>query len=111
MALQFNINRGSGRKKLLSLTSSYHGDTFMCMKAGDDEDYHFILSEDDKKDVIHIPTEMDALEKVFRTHGNEFYAFIVEPLLQGAGGMKMYSIDFLRRARELCNEYDVVFYI
>lgn len=42
MALQFNINRGSGRKKLLSLTSSYHGDTFMCMKAGDDEDYHFI---------------------------------------------------------------------
>lgn len=109
MALQFNINRGSGRKKLLSLTSSYHGDTFMCMKAGDDEDYHFILSEDDKKDVIHIPTEMDALEKVFRTHGNEFYAFVVEPLLQGAGGMKMYSIDFLRRARELCNEYDVVF--
>ena len=74
-----------------------------------DEDYHFILSEDDKKDVIHIPTEMDALEKVFRIHGNEFYAFIVEPLLQGAGGMKMYSIDFLRRARELCNEYDVVF--
>ena len=40
MALQFNINRGSGRKKLLSLTSSYHGDTFMCMKAGDDEDFH-----------------------------------------------------------------------
>lgn len=111
MALQFNINRGSGRKKLLSLTNSYHGDTFMCMKAGDDEDYHFILSEDDKKDVIHIPTEMDALEKVFRTHGNEFYAFIVEPLLQGAGGMKMYSIDFLRRARELCNEYDVVLYL
>ena len=35
------------------------------MKAGDDEDYHFILSEDDKKDVIHIPTEMDALEKYF----------------------------------------------
>ena len=33
MALQFNINRGSGRKKLLSLTNSYHGDTFMCMKA------------------------------------------------------------------------------
>lgn len=86
MALQFNINRGSGRKKLLSLTSSYHGDTFMCMKAGDDEDYHFILSEDDKKDVIHIPTEMDALEKVFRTHGNEFYAFIVEPLLQEPAG-------------------------
>ena len=58
----------------------------MCMKAGDDEDYHFILSEDDKKDVIHIPTEMDALEKVFRTHGNEFYAFIVEHFFREPAG-------------------------
>ena len=80
----------------------------MCMKAGDDEDYHFILTEEDKKDVIHIPTEIEALEKVFDQHGNEFYAFIVEPLLQGAGGMKMYSIDFLKRARQLCDEYNVI---
>lgn len=108
MALQFNINRGSERKKLLSLKSSYHGDTFMCMKAGDDEDYHFILSEDDKKDVIHISTQIDALEKAFNEHGNEFYAFIVEPLLQGAGGMKMYGVDFLKRARQLCDENDVL---
>lgn len=64
MALQFNINRGSGRKKLLSLTNSYHGDTFMCMKAGDDEDYHFILSEDDKEGCNYIPTENGCMEKV-----------------------------------------------
>ena len=106
MALQFNINRGSNRKKVLSLTSSYHGDTFMCMKVGDDEDYHFILSEEDKKDIVHIPTTIEALEEAFKNHGNEFYCFIVEPLLQGAGGMKMYGVDFLIRARELCNEYD-----
>lgn len=108
MSLQYNINKKTGRKKLLSLTNSYHGDTFMCMKAGDDEDYHFILSDDDKKDVLHIPTEIHALEKTFEEHGTEFYAFIVEPLLQGAGGMKMYSPDFLKRARQLCDEYDVI---
>lgn len=108
MALQYHINKKTGRKKLLSLTSSYHGDTFMCMKAGDDEDYHFILTEDDKKDVVHIPTQISALEEVFEKHGKEFYGFIVEPLLQGAGGMKMYSIDFLKRARELCDENDVL---
>lgn len=33
---------------------------------------------------------------------------IVEPLLQGAGGMRMYGIDFLKRARELCSQYDVL---
>ena len=109
MALQYNINKKTGRRTLLSLEHSYHGDTYMCMKAGDDEDYHFILSKEDKKDVIHIPTEIDALEEIFRKHGNEFYGFIVEPLLQGAGGMKMYDVDFLIRARQLCDEYDVIF--
>lgn len=108
MALQYNINKKTGRKKLLSLTSSYHGDTFMCMRAGDDEDYHFILTEEDKKDVMHIPTEIPELEKVFKEHGDEFYAFIVEPLLQGAGGMKMYGLDYLKRARQLCDEHNVI---
>jgi len=108
MAYQYNLNKGTGRKKLLSLTNAYHGDTFMCMKAGDEEDYNHILSEEDKKDVFHVPTKIDELEKMFIQHGNEFYAFIVEPLLQGAGGMKMYGIDFLKRARELCDEYNVL---
>ena len=106
MALQFNINRGSDRKVVLSLTNSYHGDTFKTMEVGDDEDYHSIMTE--KKDVIHIPTEIPALEKAFKDHGKEFYCFIVEPLLQGAGGMRMYDISFLKRARELCDEYDVL---
>ena len=106
MALQFNINRGSGRKKLLSLTSSYHGDTFMCMKAGDDEDYHFAFEE--KTGVVHIPTEIPALEEAFEKYHDRLNCFIVEPLLQGAGGMRMYDISFLKRARELCDQYDVL---
>lgn len=106
MALQFNTNRKKTRNKVLSLTRSYHGDTFKAMEVGDDEDYHFAFGE--KKDVIHIPTEIPALEEAFKLHHDDLNCFIVEPLLQGAGGMQMYDISFLERARELCDEYDVL---
>lgn len=106
MALQFDTNRNGDRKKVLSLTHAYHGDTFKAMEVGDDEDYHFAFGE--KRDVIHIPTEIPALEKAFKDHGSELNCFIVEPLLQGAGGMRMYGLSFLERARELCDLYDVL---
>lgn len=106
MALQFYTNRSEKREKVLSLTHSYHGDTFKAMEVGDDEDYHFAFGE--KKSVIHIPTEISALEDAFLKHHGELNCFIAEPLLQGAGGMLMYDISFLKRARELCDEYDVL---
>lgn len=106
MALQFNTNRGSSRDTVLSLEHAYHGDTFKAMEVGDDEDYHFAFHE--KKGVVHIPTEIPALEEAFAHYHDRFYCFIVEPLLQGAGGMRMYDLSFLKRARELCDEYDVL---
>ncbi len=110
MALQFYVNRGElKRTKILSLTHAYHGDTFKTMEAGDDPDYHFILEVYGKnKNVIHIPTEIPALEEAFEKYHSELNCFIVEPLLQGAGGMRMYDISFLKRARELCDEYGVL---
>lgn len=110
MALQFYVNRGElQRTKVLALTHAYHGDTFKAMEVGDDEDYHFILEAyGEKKSVIHIPTEIPALEQAFAEHHAELNCFIVEPLLQGAGGMRMYDISFLQRARELCDEYGVL---
>ena len=85
---------------------AYHGDTFKTMEVGDDEDYHFAFGE--KKGVIHIPTQIAALEEAFAKYGDRFYCFIVEPLLQGAGGMRMYDVAFLKRARELCDAYDTL---
>lgn len=110
MALQYFVNRGElQRTKVLSLTHAYHGDTFKAMEVGDDEDYHFVLQAyGEKKNVIHIPTEIPALEQAFAEHHAELNCFIVEPLLQGAGGMRMYDISFLKRARELCDEYGVL---
>ena len=108
MALQFNTNRNSSRNKILALDHAYHGDTFKTMEVGDDEDYHFAFGK--KKDnVIHISTNITALEKAFTNFGKQLTCFIVEPLLQGAGGMRMYDVSFLKRARELCDEYDVLF--
>ncbi len=106
MALQFNTNRGSKRDTVLALTHAYHGDTFKTMEVGDDEDYHFAFGE--KKGVIHIPTEIPALERAFAESGDRLTCFIVEPLLQGAGGMLMYDVSFLKRARELCDQHDVL---
>ena len=106
MALQYNTNQGRKRPMVLALEHAYHGDTFKAMEVGDDEDYHFAF--DEKQDVVHIPTEIPALEDAFEKYHNQLNCFIVEPLLQGAGGMRMYDISFLQRARELCTQYDVL---
>lgn len=94
------------RTKVLALKHAYHGDTFKTMEVGDDDDYHFIF--DEKKDVIHINTNIYELEEAFKIHHQELYCMIVEPLLQGAGGMRMYDISFLEKARELCDKYGVL---
>ena len=106
MALQYNTNMGRKRPMVLALEHAYHGDTFKAMEVGDDEDYHFAF--DERKDVVHIPTEIPALEEAFEKYHDKLNCFIVEPLLQGAGGMRMYDVSFLERARQLCDQYDVL---
>ena len=58
--------------------------------------------------VVHIPTEIPALEKAFEQYHDKLNCVLVEPLLQGAGGMRMYDISFLEKARELCDKYGVL---
>lgn len=110
MALQYYMNQGERqRTMILALENAYHGDTFKTMEVGDDEDYHFVLQAyGESKYVVHIPTEIEALEQAFEKYHDRLNCFIVEPLLQGAGGMRMYDVAFLEKARELCNRYDVL---
>ncbi len=110
MALQYYMNRGENQRTMvLALNRAYHGDTFKTMEIGDDEDYHFVLKAYGKSpNVVHIPTEISALEDAFSKYHTRLNCFIVEPLLQGAGGMQMYDPAFLKRARELCDQYDVL---
>lgn len=110
MALQYYMNRGENQRTMvLALEHAYHGDTFKTMEVGDDEDYHFVLhAYGASQNVVHIPTEIDALEKAFERYHSKLNCFLVEPLLQGVGGMRMYDVAFLKRARELCDRYGVL---
>jgi len=110
MALQYFLNCGEKERTMtLALEHAYHGDTFKAMEVGNDEDYHFILNAYGKsRYVVHIPTEIKALEQAFQKYHAQLNCFIVEPLLQGAGGMRMYDVSFLKRARELCSQYGVL---
>ncbi len=110
MALQYYMNRGETERTLtLALEHAYHGDTFKTMETGDDEDYHFVLKAyGPSRHVIHIPTEIPALDQAFKQYHSRLNCLIVEPLLQGAGGMRMYSLSFLKRARQLCDQYGVL---
>ena len=110
MALQYYMNRGDEKRTMiLALEHAYHGDTFKTMEAGDDEDYHFVLKAYGASPyVVHIPTEITALEQAFETYHDRLNCVLVEPLLQGAGGMRMYDVSFLKKARELCDRYGVL---
>ena len=110
MALQYFMNRGqTQRTMILALEHAYHGDTFKTMEAGDDADYHFVLQAyGPSRHVVHIPTEIPALEEAFLTYHDRLNCLLVEPLLQGAGGMRMYDVFFLQRARALCDQYGVL---
>lgn len=110
MALQYYMNRGEERRTMvLALEHAYHGDTFKTMEAGDDADYHFVLKAyGPSRYVVHIPTEIEALEQAFAKYHSRLNCFLVEPLLQGAGGMRMYDVSFLKRARQLCDRYGVL---
>lgn len=110
MALQYYINRGEEQRTMvLALEHAYHGDTFKTMEVGDDEDYHFVLKAYGASPyVVHIPTEEKALEEAFSRYHDRLNCLLVEPLLQGAGGMRMYDVSFLRRARKLCDQYGVL---
>lgn len=110
MALQYYMNQGDTRRTMiLALEHAYHGDTFKTMEAGDDEDYHFVLNAyGPSPHVVHIPTRIQALEEAFGRYHDQLNCLLVEPLLQGAGGMRMYDVSFLKRARELCDQYGVL---
>lgn len=110
MALQYYWNQGERQRTMvLALEHAYHGDTFKTMEVGDDEDYHFVQKAyGPSPHVVHIPTEIPALEAAFAKYHSMLNCVLVEPLLQGAGGMRMYDLSFLKRARELCDQYGVL---
>jgi adenosylmethionine---8-amino-7-oxononanoate aminotransferase len=114
MALGYWRNLGMPRERIIVLEGSYHGDTIGGMSVGArgifNEAYSPLLFD---VDVIPFPTQgreqgtLDALEKLCRTASPA--ALIVEPLILGAGGMRIYSATTLAELRRVCAEHDALF--
>lgn len=105
MAIQYFVNKGEKKDEIIALKKAYHGDTFKTMAIGDDPDYHHAFPN--KEGVYHIDLE-DDLEAFIKANHTTIAAMIVEPLLQGAGGMIIYHVDFLKRARDLCSRCNII---
>lgn len=121
MALQYWFAQDKPEKqKLITLTGGYHGDTFGAMAVCDPVNgmhhlfsgvlpQHFFVPTppcgfSDPWDEHYIAPLQETLEK----HHHEIAALILEPIVQGAGGMRFYAPRYLQRARELCDRYEVL---
>lgn len=108
MAFQYQRQRGcAGRRKFLALTDAYHGDTLGSVSAGGIDLFHEIF-QPLLFHVERIPPTIEALERAFAEHGDALAAFVVEPLVQGAAGIRLQPPGFLRAARALCIKHDVL---
>ncbi len=117
MSYHFHLNSGKSKSLFLSLTNSYHGETIGALSVGDvalyKETYKPLLianmqvpvPKDQSKDAANEALEL--LEKVLQERANDIAAFILEPLIQGAGGMHMYHFAYLAGARALTKKYDI----
>jgi adenosylmethionine-8-amino-7-oxononanoate aminotransferase len=114
MALQFWINRGvSGRTRFLSFLGGYHGDTLATMTVCDPEEGMHSLFAGVLPDQHVVPLPRDdageaALDGFLAAHASEIAAILVEPRVQGAGGMIFHDDAVLKRLRRLADAHDVL---
>ena len=117
MSFHYHRNCGENRPLFLSLTNSYHGETIGALSVGDVELYKetyapllisCIQTPVPKNQTIEAAEEaVVELEKILEKQGSEIAAFIIEPLLQGAGGMHMYHPLYITKAKKVCEKYGV----
>jgi adenosylmethionine-8-amino-7-oxononanoate aminotransferase len=118
-AIQYQEAKGKAKYKFIALEHAYHGDTLAAMSVCDPTNsMHSIYGSYLPK---HIFTKapalgfnsdcseaIKALEATFTKHHEDCAGFILEPIVQGAGGMRIYNPIFLKKARELCTQYDIL---
>ena len=121
MAIQFWNARGrGGKQRFATLRNGYHGDTLGAMSVCDPvtgmhslfnsvlAPQHFVERPVTRFGEVLEEGDVDALDAVLGRHQAEIAALILEPVVQGAGGMYFYAPEYLRRARELCDRYEVL---
>jgi adenosylmethionine-8-amino-7-oxononanoate aminotransferase len=121
MAIQYWQAKGQPqRQQFISLRCGYHGDTLGAMSVCDpNTGMHTLFNKILPKNIFvaqprcrfgETCTDEDIapLEQALKQNSNNVAAVIMEPIVQGAGGMWFYSADYLKQARELCDQYDVL---
>lgn len=108
MAYQYHHNNGDyHRRKFIALTHSYHGDTLGCMSLSARNSFHVPFQKLFFEVSFISPNDLTSLEAVL-SNAHEYAAIIVEPMVQGAGGMRLYSADFLQKLAHRCQTENVL---
>ncbi|QFY90848.1 adenosylmethionine--8-amino-7-oxononanoate transaminase [Magnetovirga frankeli] len=121
MAIQYWHSRGQGQKqRFLSVRNGYHGDTFGAMSVCDPINGMHSLFNGVLPRQFFVPApqrpfgqvcneaDLAPLAEILQRHGHEIAAVIIEPVVQGAGGMRFYSADYLVHLRRLCDRHQVL---
>lgn len=120
MAVQYQSSVNPRRTKFLTVRGGYHGDTMATMSVTDpgtgfSAEYQQYIPQQFFIERPAIPFNdewkqeaIEPLESFLSAHHDEIAAFILEPIMQGAGGMYFYHPMYLREARRLCSQYDVI---
>ena len=121
MAIQYwHAKKQPEKQRFISLRSAYHGDTFAAMSVSDPDTGMHSLFKDILPHQIFIKqpasrfgescnkSELNELEQILKNHSDEISALILEPIVQGAGGMWFYSADYLKKAKDLCEKFNVL---
>lgn len=125
VSFQYHEQTGNPQKtRFMALTDAYHGETIGALSVGDC-DLYTKLYKPILMDIVRIDAPdcyrckygkhrencacecIKSAEKMFEKYGQETAALLVEPLLQGSAGMKIYPPLYLRKLRELCDKYNV----
>jgi adenosylmethionine---8-amino-7-oxononanoate aminotransferase len=114
MAVQFWVNRGQPkRRKFVAFRSGYHGDTTGAMAVCDPEEgmhalFRGLLPEHVIVDLPHDEASTAAFHQALERHAGELAGIMVEPLVQGAGGMKFHTPAVLQRLRQAADRYELL---
>lgn len=121
MALQYwQASEHSAKQKLISLRKGYHGDTFAAMAVCDPVDgmhdmfasilpqHYFLPAPQSRFDGEFMAEDIEPLRQLLASKHQEIAALILEPVVQGYGGMRFYHPQYLKQARALCDEFNVL---
>ena len=121
-AIQYWYSKGEiFKKKFLTVRNGYHGDTFGAMSVSDPVNGMHSIFKNSLLNQIYVSKPEDIrfynkktskslkqMEKKLKEANSKIAAVIIEPILQGAGGMRIYHPDYLFQLRKLCNKYNVL---